>query len=359
MKRAPVGAATARAGALALAIALASPLQSGCIVTMDTLTRFWPDGGPVRTAGTSLPVRTGASTREVTLDRDHGLVCAIVDTAMVRSTWVETEAVSPNGVKSLVVFLTVLEGTVFALAEWKGDSHIHSPYFIVPVSLDVGWGIFRSITIHPEIIRGANVLVDEGEHTGSTTTASAPCPVGTEIALAGDGETLVAHTEADGWLEPAELPALLAFLTAHGRVKLVRADPGADVKLDASAAKEIVARARRQADDEAARNARPQEPTPPTAGAAPPPWPPRYRAHAIIRLDPSGRPHVYGVPVDFPSAALCGGSLGCPLGQHCGDRGDGVTLCFGPGAIHGFCAAATDCASGACVRRPDGVGVCQ
>ena len=49
MRRAPVRAATGRAGVLAIGLALASPLQSGCIVTMDTLTRFWPDTGPVRT----------------------------------------------------------------------------------------------------------------------------------------------------------------------------------------------------------------------------------------------------------------------------------------------------------------------
>jgi hypothetical protein len=361
MKRAPLGAATGRAGVLAIAIALASPLQSGCIVTMDTLTRFWPDAGPVRTPGTSLPVRVGASVREVKLDRDHGLVCAIVDTSMVRSTWIETEAVNPNGVKSLVVFLTILEGSVFALAEWKGDSHIHSPYFIVPAGLDVGWGIFRSITIHPEIIRGAKVSVDDGEHAGSATTASVPCPVGTEIVLSGDGETLVTHAGPSGWLEPAEVPALIVFLTAHERVQLARTDLGAEVKFDASAGKEIVAKARQQADDEAARRARPEKSAPPAppAGAPPPPWPPPSHARAIIRLDASGRLHVYGVPIDFPQAALCGGSRGCPVGQHCGDRGDGVPLCIGPGAIHGFCGAGTDCASGVCARRSDGVGVCQ
>lgn len=356
MKRATVGSATGRAGALAIALALASPLQSGCIVTMDTLTRFWPDAGPVRTPGTSLPVRVGTSRREVKLDRDHGLVCAIVDTSMVRSTWIETEAVNPNGVKSLVVFLTILEASVFALAEWKGDSAIHSPYFVVPVGLDIGWGIFRSITIHPEIIRGAKVSVDDGEHTGSTTTASAPCPVATEIALAGGGELLVAHVGAAGWLEPAEVPALVAFLSAHAQVELSKAELGADVKFDASAAADIVAKARRQAaDDEAARRAPPQESAP--AGVPPPP--PPYRARASVRLDASGRLHVYGVPIDFPQAALCGGGHGCPVGQHCGDRGDGVPLCFGPGAIHRFCAADTDCLSGVCARRPDGVGVCQ
>jgi hypothetical protein len=352
--------AAACAGAWAIALLLAVPLQSGCIVTMDTLTRFWPDAGPFKTPGTSLPVRVGASMREVKLDPDHGLVCAIVDTSMVRSTWIETEAVNPNGVKTLVVMLTILEGTVFALAEWQGDSHIHSPYFIVPVGLDVGWGIFRSITIHPEIIRSAKVSVDDGEHAGSTTTASTPCPVGTEIALAGDGEILVAHVGPDGWLEPAEIPALVAFLTAHAHVDLAKAELGPDVKLDASAAAEFLAKARRQAaDDEAARRAPPQASAPPPAGPPPPSRPPPYRARAIIRLDASGRLHVYGVPLDFPQAALCGGGVGCPVGQHCGDRGDGVPLCSGPGAIHGFCGAGTDCASGTCARRPDGVGVCQ
>jgi hypothetical protein len=335
--------------ALAVAIVL-SLSQSGCIVTLDTLSRFTPNGPPVRMPGTSLPVRAGASVREVKLDPDHGLVCATVDTTIVRNTWTETEAVDPNGIKTLVIMLTALEGSIFALSVWQGDHHFHSPYYIVPVALDVGWGIFRSITIHPEIIRGARVSVDDDEHPGATTSASVPCPVGTEIVLLGDGETLMAHTGASGWLEPAEVPALIAFLTAHAHVTLSGAGLGPDVKFDASAARDIVARARRQAEAPA-----PQAPV----ATPPPPAPPSYSRRAIIRLDPSGRPHVYGVPVDFPRAAVCGGSVGCPLGQHCGDRGDGVPLCFGPGALHPFCGVGTDCGSGACARRPDGVGVCQ
>jgi len=63
--------------------------------------------------------------------------------------------------------------------------------------------------------------------------------------------------------------------------------------------------------------------------------------------------------MDFPPAAMCQRGSLCPPGQRCGDRGDGVLLCFGPGAIHPFCAAGPDCASGACWRRPDGVGVCR
>ena len=147
-------------------------------------------------------------------------------------------------------------------------------------------------------------------------------------------------------------------MTAHARVELASAELGTGVKFDASAAADIVAKARRPAaDNEAARRARSQ-----AAGAAAAVAPAarrRTRARAIIRLDPSGRPHVYGVPLDFPQAALCGGTPGCPVGQHCGDRGDGVPLCFGPGAIHGFCGGGTDCASGVCARRPDGVGLCQ
>jgi hypothetical protein len=362
MMRAPV---VGRASALA--VTLASLSQAGCILTMDSVSRLWPDNGPLKTAGTSLPVRTGVSTTEVKLDRDQGLVCAIVDTSMVRSTWIETEAANPNGVKTLVVLMTILEGSVFALAEWKGDYHFHSPYFIVPAGLDVGWGIFRSITIHPEIIRRTTVSVDGGEHAGSTTTASAPCPVGTEIALLGDGETLVAHVGFGGWLERAEAPALIAFLTAHRKVDLANAGLGASVKLDASAAADIVAQARRAADeagsraadDEAAPRAAAEQPAPPTTGGPPPPWPPPDRARAIIRLDARGRPQVYGVRIDFPPVAVCAGTIGCPVGQHCGDRGDGVPLCFGPGAIHRFCGAGTDCASAMCARRPDGVGVCQ
>jgi hypothetical protein len=346
-----------RRGALAIVVALAL-LQSGCIITLDTLSRFTPNGPPIRRAGTNLPVRLGPSMREVKLDRDHGLVCAIVDTTMVRATWTETEAVNPNGIKTLVIMLTALEGSIAALAVWQGDHHFHSPYFLVPAGLDVGWGIFRSITIHPEIIRGANVLVDEGEQPGTTTSASGPCPVGTAIVLEGDGETLTAHLSPEGWLEIAELPALVAFLTAHAHPTLTSPPPGADVKFDRSAAAEIVANARREADAAAARRATPEAPAAP---AAPPPpgWPPPARRRAIIRLDAYGRPHVYGVPVDFPPAAVCGGSVGCPPGQRCGDRGDGVPLCFGPGALHPFCAAETDCASGVCARRPDGVGVCR
>lgn len=346
MKRAAAGPQFRRAGALAAALALASPLQSGCIVTLDTVSRLWPEGPSPATPGTSLPARSGPSVRAVKLDRDHGLVCTVVDTAMVRGTSIQIDSTNPNGVKSLVIMLTILEGTVFALAEWKGDHAFHTPYFIVPAGLDVGWGVFRSITIHPEIVRGATVSVDDGEHAGSTPAGSAPCPPGTELVLSGDGETLVTHAGADGRLDQAEVPALIAFLTAHPRVQLVGAGLDTGVAFDASAAPDIVQRAHRAA-------------APPLPGGGPAPAATLPRARAIVRLDPSGRPHVYGVPIDFPPAALCGGMVGCPFGQRCGDRGDGVPLCFGPGAIHGFCAAGTDCASGLCARRPDGVGVCQ
>jgi hypothetical protein len=357
-------------GALAVALTVVLPSQSGCIFTIDSLTRLAPPESKVTTGGTSLPGRAGPSTRQVKLDREHGLVCATVDTSTVRPTSVETEALNPNGIKTLVILLTALEGTVFGLSVWKGDHHFQSPYYIVPVGLDVGWGIYRSFAIKPEIIRGTVVSVEDGEHAVSTVEVSTPCPVGTEVALSADGTTLVAHVGEHGWMLADELPALIAFLSAHASVDLANAggaaSAGFGVKFDAAAAADIVAAARRQqeekeARDRAAADAAARANTPPPV--APPgggPWPPPpYGRRAIVRLEPNGVPHVYGVVIDFPMGALCGGSVGCPAGQHCGDRGDGVPLCFGPGAIHPFCGAETDCPSGLCGRRPDGVGLCR
>lgn len=322
--------------------------------------------------GTTLPVRPGKVSREVRLDREHGLMCVDVDEPVVRATFIETQARNPNGIKTLVIIMTALEaGIVGALASVGDSSNYRSPFLLVPVGADLAWGVFRSITIHREIIQGTVVTADGPEHT-RVVTMKTPCPPATEIALASDGATFVARIGTGGRLEELELPALVAFLLAHPSVDLARGGVriGVEVKFDAVAAADIVAAARRRQEEaraqaavEAARLADEQRRAAAAAAsaapAATPPVIPGYGARAVIRWDGRGLPQVHGVIVDFPMAALCQGDAACPGGQRCGDRGDGVPLCFGPNAIHSFCGAGTDCASGLCLRRPDGVGVCR
>jgi hypothetical protein len=350
-----------RAAALALALALALVLAlpaSGCATLADGLYLLSGPNGDATARGTALPVDPGQSWREVKVDREHGLVCSRVDAPVVRETAIEYQSVDPNGYKLMMQLFTGLEagvfGTVFAASESS-----RKPWLLVPVGADVAWGVYRSITIKPTI-RHATLIDMRGKGT-RTFALKDPCPPGAEVALAEGDARLRVHVAANGWMEPSELSALIAFLELHP--KIVAADAG--FRVDASGAADLVAavrareRARRQAAEAARRDAE-QRPAAFVAEAPPGPSSPGIplRARAFIRWDANGAPLVSGVIIDFPVTALCQSDAACAAGQWCRDRGDGVPLCFGPRASHPFCAAGTDCPSGVCLRRPDGVGVC-
>jgi hypothetical protein len=353
---APVRARSRRVQSVIAAGALVLLTHSGCVTLVDRLGVLGGPNSQLAEPGTSLPVRSGDSARAVKLDRQHGLVCTTVDSPVVRGTSRETKSVDPNGVKTLVILAESFEGGLVGLALWKGDAPFRRPYFVVPAGLDLAWGLYRAITIKPTIVRETIVRVEDDDST-RTVSFETPCPPGTEVAVEGDGVVETLRIGSDGRLDEVALPTLIAFLRAHAAISAV----GAGVRFDGSAAADLLsaaqrrdAEARAQVESEAARRLR-EAPGPPP----PPPPPPPMSGRVIIRVDASGVTRVYGVIVDFPSAALCAAGSFCPAGQHCADRGDGVPLCFGSGAIHPFCATAADCARGVCLRRPDSVGVCQ
>ena len=333
--------------------ALASIFASGCAISSDLIYLAAGPGNSPTLHGTALPVGPGESLREVRLDREHGLVCSFKDSPQLRDSSVEMETVFPNGIAPMMWLATGLEGVVFGPAVALGDKAFRSPWFLVPVGLDLTWGLYRSFTIKPEIRH--LTLVKSGAGGIRTVTLKTPCPLGTAVVLAADGEDLAVHVAADGWLEQAELASLIAFLERHPTE--IRLESG--TRLDLGLAATLIAVARAAASEREARQraegaSRSQGQDQTEAVIVPPPTPTR----AIVRWSPFGPPQVYGVVIDFPLASVCQSDAGCLPGQHCADRGDGVPLCLGSSARHSFCAGPTDCAGGACVRRPDGVGVC-
>ena len=342
-----------RLAALAWIFTSFTSFISGCALTSDLIYLAVGPGNSPTLHGTALPVGPGETSREIRLDRDHGLVCSFKDSPHVRDSSVEMETVFPNGIAPMMWLATGLEGLAFAPAVAVGDKAFRSPWFLVPVGLDLTWGLYRSFTIKPEIRR--LTLVKSGAGGTRTVTLKTPCPLGTAVVLASGGEDLSVHVAADGWIDPIDLPPLIAFLERHPAE--IRLESGARLDLGPAAALLAVARAAasereaRQREEGASRSQGKDQ-----AGVVilPPPIP----ARAIVRWSPFGPPQVFGVVIDFPLASVCQSDAGCLPGQHCADRGDGVPLCFGPSARHSFCAGPTDCAGGACVRRPDGVGVC-
>jgi hypothetical protein len=205
-------------------------------------------------------------------------------------------------------------------------------------------------TIKPEIRH--MTLVKSGAGSTRTLTLKTSCPPGTEVDLVGDGETVRTHIATGGRLESSEFVVLIAFLERHPITIRV----GAGVGLDLGPAADLIAAAHnrqtRERAEVAERQQREEQAT--VAAVVPPPVPRR----TSIRWQPFGPPQVFGVVIDFPLAALCRSDAACLPGQRCADRGDGVPLCFGPGARHPFCAATIDCSAAFCTRRPDGVGLC-
>jgi hypothetical protein len=334
-------------------VALASVFASGCAISSDLIYLAIGPGNSPTLRGTALPVGPGESSREIRLDREHGLVCSFKDTPQVRGSSVEMETVFPNGIAPMMWLATGLEGVIFAPAVALGDKAFRSPWFLVPLSADLTWGLYRSFTIKPEIRH--LTLIKSGAGETRTVTLKTPCAPGVVVDLAADGEALQVHVAAGGWLEETELSVLIAFLERHRtEVRLesgARLDLGLAANLIAAtharvtneqeARERDAAAARRQVEDQA-------------AAVVPP-----MSRRATVRWPPFGLPQVYGVVIDFPLDAVCPSTAACPPGQHCADRGDGVPLCLGPGARHPFCAAPTDCPVGFCARRPDGVGLCM
>jgi hypothetical protein len=344
------------------ALPLVFLLSSGCAITTDLLYRAVGPGESALVPSSHLPLGIEKSSRKVELDPRVGLVCHYQDEVRVRGSAVTYETVFTNGLRPLTYTFTGLEaGLCLPLVALGGP--YRSPYFTIPLGIDLAYGLYRSLTIKPEIRH--YTFVYSGWGGSETVRAEEPCPPGTEIVLSADGQTLTVHLDDHGYLAPGELVLLGEFLQIHtGNVQV-----DGEMRLDLKLVAEVVAAARRARETaEAAEReavARQAEASMPPPGRlsphSPPPLPPKLivRPRAQVYFQPFGPPRVYGVYIDFPLQAVCQSDTMCGPGQRCADRGDGVPLCFGPGALHPFCRVATDCGFGVCLPRPDGVGLCR
>jgi hypothetical protein len=89
---------------------LSSLLVSGCAITSDLIYLATGPGNSPTLRGTALPIGPGESSREVKLDREHGLVCSFKDSPQVRGSSIEMETVFPNGIAPMMWIATGLEG---------------------------------------------------------------------------------------------------------------------------------------------------------------------------------------------------------------------------------------------------------
>ena len=308
----------------------------------------------------SLPLGIEKSSRKVELDSRVGLVCHYQDEVRVRGSSVTYETVFTNGIRPLAYVPTSIEAGICLPLVALGEPY-RNPYFLIPLGIDLAYGLYRSLTIKPEIRH--YTFVYSGGSGSETVRSKEPCPLGTEIVLNADGQDLTVHFDERGYMEAKELVLLGAFLEIHSGN--IQAD--GETQLDLKLAAEVVAAARRAREaadaEERAAIARQAAAIFPPPGRMPPPGPPpsrlSVRPRAQVYFQPFGPPQVHGVYIDFPLQAVCQSDAMCRPGQQCADRGDGVPLCFGPGALHPFCRAATDCGFGACIPRPDGVGLCR
>ena len=179
-----------------MGVTLALLSASGCAISSDLIYLAVGPGESPTLSGTALPVGPGESSREVKLDREHGLVCSYRDSPRVRDSSVEMETVFPNGIAPMMWIATGLEGVIFGPAVAVGDKVFRSPWFLVPLGVDLSWGLYRSFTIKPEIRHAT--LVKSGAGSTRILTLKTPCPVGTEIELLSGGETLLVHVAGSG-----------------------------------------------------------------------------------------------------------------------------------------------------------------
>jgi hypothetical protein len=99
---------------------------------------------------------------------------------------------------------------------------------LAPVALSLAWGIYRVITIRPEIATGGSV--SSSVHRGDVTRQ--PCPTGTVITLSSEGGSFAGHIDQDGRMASGQLPELVAYLGLPGVITV--ADP--EIKADLSGA---------------------------------------------------------------------------------------------------------------------------
>lgn len=219
--------------------------------------------------------------RRVRFDASSGLICEDVERPTVRRTGSSTDSEHPNGWLATMWGGTIVDGviltTVVIVRELGCDEQCAPreevyPWFS-PVAASFLWGIFRSLTIHPEILE-----------TGSTARSTSlggeyvyPCPPGTVVELEVEhGGRVPLRIDQLGRLAESERVVLIDLLRLEGDLHAwiggvqVEIIPGRLQALRAEA-RALVERER----EEARRRAAPPPPIRPPGIPMPPPPPPR------------------------------------------------------------------------------------
>lgn len=331
---------------------------AGCTSGIDLIYRSHGPRDQVSVGGvTSI---TGLADRwtEISFHREHGLVCSEVLKPSIMTPHGSIDVRSPNGWKTATQFFTVTEAaalglaTYFHLDDCDGCSHTNFTLMTAPFFLDLAWGLYRSFTIRNPIYKSMDLRWSPGEGSLQEYSRGA-CPPGTAIdAQAQSGARLALVIDLDGQLRVGELRALYIFVKNNpGFTFALRA--GGKVILDQEAKDSFLARVRTEVAQEEAQtqvyrgDSRPE----PRSGSA--------AVRALIEWR-GGIPIISGIKVDVAIELICRDERDCTEGQRCLDRGDGIPMCMGPGASHGYCGTSDDCRAGEiCRARSDGARMCQ
>ncbi|HEY4056699.1 MAG TPA: hypothetical protein VGM39_08820 [Kofleriaceae bacterium] len=251
-------------------------LATGCATLTDSMWLLAGPKGGEQYSGQS--VGTGKSThaREVGVDPHLGLVCRDVETPYANHSRISTRVTNPNGYRLPMQILTGLEATLTGIYV-AGDEYVchrdgcdadHNDKYVymLPLFADIAWGLYRSFTIHNEIVRSTEVewpqndVLLSNEDSANVTL----CPVGTELPLVAMEDELVVHVGEHGFVVDTELDALFRFVSAHPTFSIA-----SGVTFDAARLSELVAWARYKTEPVAV--AKPATPSATTTVAAPPP----------------------------------------------------------------------------------------
>lgn len=257
-------------------VVLAILSSTGCAATFDLA--YLAVGSDARSADVGSGYETEPVQRErrVRFDRASGLICEDIERPTVRRTESRTDSEHPNGWLELMWTGTVVDGLVLTTAvlvrelgcdtQCAPREHVY-PWF-APVAASFLWGIYRSLTIHPEILERGHTT----RRTGPGDAYVYPCPPGTLVELAVREERVPFRIADVGRLEESGRTVLIDLLRIEGDIRAWIGGVQIEVVAGQLEPLRAEARARVRAEQEEAR--RRSAPPPVLLPAPPPPAPP-------------------------------------------------------------------------------------
>lgn len=260
--------------------------------------------------------------RAVSFDKTHGLVCEEIEQSSGSGFEQRVETENPNGWLTTTWAGTLVDGAIttavilleeLSCREEKGgpcvDRTVLYPAF-TPIFASLAWGIYRSLTIHPEtFLQGDIVPV-----TGTPEPFSAPCEMGTVVTLQSGTQTYDVSVDEGGYARGEFRLGLFAFLEEAATIR-VAASSGLETRLDAQGGRDFVAavRAEIQAAERAAHAIEARE----SAERARRAEQPSQQPSPVVV--PAG-----GVRIDVEIGGGCRSDADCPATQTC--RSDGILI---------------------------------